>query len=199
MGLRDCRGEGNEDTMTTEAAARDTLTVIIGLGSNIAPRAHYLGQAATHMAALPETRWGASSPVYETPPWGDTNQQPFLNAAALVTSTLSPETLLEHLFRIEHLLGRDRSGSARRWGPRTIDLDILFIEGRVVDRPTLTVPHPRLRERGFALRPLLDLLPNARDPRDGQMLRECLAARDDNAPLVRQADSIHALVEALRP
>jgi 2-amino-4-hydroxy-6-hydroxymethyldihydropteridine diphosphokinase len=98
------------------------------------------------------------SKVYETAPVGGPPQPAFLNAAIAVDCTLSPLVLLDELQRIEADLGRTREV---RWGPRAIDLDILWIEGVTVDEPRLVVPHPRLHERAFALLPLLDVAPHA--------------------------------------
>lgn len=103
------------------------------------------------------------SRVYETAPVGPA-QPDFLNAAVLVETELAPEGLLDALLAIEARLGRVRR---ERWGPRVIDLDVLWIDGIVVDGPRLVVPHPHLRERAFALAPMLELVPDARDPRTG--------------------------------
>ena len=110
----------------------------------------------------------ACSRVYETAHVGNIVQPPFLNAAIEVASPLPPARVLDALLGIEAQLGRDRGADAARWGPRTIDLDILWIEGCVVDEPHLTVPHPRLTERAFALVPMLEIAPDAVDPRTHQ-------------------------------
>jgi len=141
-------------------------TFVIGLGGNIEPRLVALRAAVSRLNGLDTIRFLAVSPVYESKPWGMADQPDFLNAAALAESHLAPLDLLEALLDIERQLGRDRSKEARHWGPRSIDLDVLFAPGLVMDDPRLTIPHPRLRERDFALRPLLDLLPDAADPRD---------------------------------
>src|SRR5207248_939876 len=104
------------------------------------------------------------SRVYRTAPVGPA-QPEFLNAAALVVYQGRPETLLDRLQAIETAHGRSR---AERWGPRTLDLDLLWMDGMEVDMPRLTVPHARLRERAFALVPMLELVPHARDPHTGQ-------------------------------
>lgn len=101
----------------------------------------------------------ARSPVYETPPVGPP-QPSYLNAAFRLETDLGPEALLERLLDIEAMLGRVREV---RWGPRTLDLDLLFIDGVEVRSPRLTVPHPRLHERAFALAPLLDVAPELAD------------------------------------
>jgi 2-amino-4-hydroxy-6-hydroxymethyldihydropteridine diphosphokinase len=105
----------------------------------------------------------AVSRVYETAPVGPA-QPDFLNAAALVTTDLPPERLLDALLAIEASLGRARR---ERWGPRVIDLDILWIDGVAFETPRLVVPHPHLHERAFALAPMLELVPAATDPRTG--------------------------------
>lgn len=106
----------------------------------------------------------AASRVYETAPVGPA-QADFLNAAVALAWPAEPMALLGALLDIERALGRVRDV---RWGPRTIDLDILWIDGVVHDEPALVVPHPHLTERDFALAPLLDVAPQAVDPRTGQ-------------------------------
>jgi 2-amino-4-hydroxy-6-hydroxymethyldihydropteridine diphosphokinase len=119
------------------------------------------------VAGLDVTR---CSRVYETAPVGGPPQPPFLNAAILVESSLSPRALLSELLRIEVELGRVRGAGEVRFGPRTVDLDVLWIEGIVHDERDLVVPHPRMLERAFALVPLLDVAPGAIDPRTGAVL-----------------------------
>lgn len=109
----------------------------------------------------------ARSKVYETAPVGGPPQPPYLNAAIDVTCMLSPASFLTELLHIEVALGRVRGSDEVRFGPRTIDLDVLWIAGIVVDEPGLTVPHPRLTSRAFALVPLLDVAPDAVDPTTG--------------------------------
>lgn len=115
------------------------------------------------MGELPGVTALASSRLYATAPVGPP-QPDFLNAAILVECMQSAPALLDSLLGIEAALGRVR---AARWGPRVIDLDVLWGPGLVVDEPALVVPHPRLAERDFALLPLLDVAPDARDPRTG--------------------------------
>src|SRR4051795_13232343 len=99
----------------------------------------------------------ARSRVYETAPVGKTDQPAFLNAAIAVETELPPLALLDALLGIERDLGRIRSEDVERWGPRTIDLDILWMEGVTLNDPRLQVPHPRLEQRAFALIPLLEV------------------------------------------
>jgi len=140
------------------------LRAVVGLGANLGDRLATMRAAVqqlTRVAAVERT-----SPVYWTTPVGGPSQPEFLNAAALLTYPGPPPALLEALLAIETRLGRVRT---ERWGPRAIDLDLLWIDGIVVDSAALVVPHPRLRERAFALGPLLDLVPDARDPRTGEL------------------------------
>ncbi|MDB4944900.1 MAG: 2-amino-4-hydroxy-6-hydroxymethyldihydropteridine pyrophosphokinae [Labilithrix sp.] len=124
--------------------------------------------AAARISELANVRVRARSRVYESAPVGVTDQPWFLNAAVLADCMLLPATLLGELLRIERELGRDRTADAVRWGPRLIDLDVLWIEGLAVDTERLTVPHPRLKERAFAILPLLDVAPDALDPATGE-------------------------------
>lgn len=103
----------------------------------------------------------------------------FLNAALALETSLSPLALLDALLDVERRLGRVRR---ERWGPRSIDLDILWTDTGTFDSPRLTVPHPELRRRAFALRPLLDVAPDATDPRDGTTYERVLASLEQDPP-----------------
>lgn len=132
------------------------MRVVIGLGSNVGDRLANLREATSRIAALGTVL--ARSSIYETAPVGGPAQADFLNAALLVEYMESASALLAALQSIEHHLGRVRT---ERWGPRTIDLDILWIDGEAIETPDLVVPHPRLGERAFALAPLLEVAPDA--------------------------------------
>ncbi len=121
-------------------------------------------EAVRRIDLLPSARITARSRVYETAPVGGVAQGPFLNAAVTVAWDAEPSALMAALLEVERELGRVRDV---RWGPRTIDLDVLWIDGLVVTEPSLVVPHPALHERAFALAPLLDVAPEAWDPRSG--------------------------------
>jgi 2-amino-4-hydroxy-6-hydroxymethyldihydropteridine diphosphokinase len=127
---------------------------VIGLGSNLGSRAQNLAAGLDALKTAPDCHVARVSPFYESEPLGPP-QPGYLNAAARVWCAHSPRTLLGHLQTIETLMGRTRQ---RLWGPRTLDLDILWAEQRVQD-DTLQIPHAQLRERWFALRPLLDVAP----------------------------------------
>jgi 2-amino-4-hydroxy-6-hydroxymethyldihydropteridine diphosphokinase len=126
-----------------------------------------LREAVARVARVTGLTLRARSSVYETTPVGGPQQPAFLNAAILVECILSPLALLDELQAIEKELGRTRGPGDVRWGPRVIDLDVLWIDGVALEEPRLVVPHPRLTERAFALVPLLEVAPSARDPRTG--------------------------------
>jgi 2-amino-4-hydroxy-6-hydroxymethyldihydropteridine diphosphokinase len=133
----------------------------VALGSNLCDRAENLMAAVGSLRELGDVR--AISPIYETAPVGLLAQPDFLNAVALLDTPLTPEGLIAALLRIERSHGRDRQHAIPK-GPRTLDLDLLDYDGRVVETPRLTLPHPELQNRAFVLRPLLDLAPDWRHP-----------------------------------
>ena len=147
--------------------------VVVGLGSNLGDRVATLDAAIRALADVSGTRVVRATPYRETAPVGGPSQGPFLNAAVLLETTLSPRALLDALLEIERAHGRVRRV---RWGPRTLDLDVLWIDGEVVDEPGLVVPHPRLTSRAFALGPLVELVRDAVDPRTGARYDVALAA-----------------------
>jgi len=147
--------------------------VYLGFGSNLGERAANL-QAALR-ALPPKVRPLAQSSTYETPPWGYTDQPHFLNMVVQAETDLAPLALLGFLKNLEREVGRTPSF---RYGPRQIDLDILFYDDLVLQTPELCIPHPRLHERAFVLVPLADLAPNLRHPALGQTVAEMLASID---------------------
>ena len=132
------------------------VTAYVALGSNLGDRHAHLAAALLALAALPATRLVASSPVYETAPLGPAGQQDYLNAAARLETGLAPHTLLDALLAIEQTRGRLRR---ERWGPRTLDLDLLLHGETTLADPRLTLPHPAMLTRAFVLTPLCDLAP----------------------------------------
>jgi len=129
--------------------------VYVALGSNLGDRAAHLAHARARLAALPGTRLVAASQVEETAPLGPVRQGPFLNQMIRLETTLAPGELLAHCLEIEGERGRQRDGT--RWGPRTLDLDIVRWGDRVVREPTLVIPHPELAARDFWRRELAEL------------------------------------------
>ncbi len=166
-------------------------TAYIALGSNLGDRREYLEralQALRQSAGIVVTR---VSPVYETEPvGGPAGQGRYLNAAAELTTDLGARQLMAALLAIEQGLGRVR---AERDGPRTIDLDLLLYDQQVIDEPGLKVPHPRLHERSFVLRPLADIAPYAVHPVIGKTIAE-LAAPYSARSLPRELSGLRALV-----
>jgi 2-amino-4-hydroxy-6-hydroxymethyldihydropteridine diphosphokinase len=140
----------------------------VGLGSNLGDREQAIRQAAERIGAV------RLSEIRETEPWGYVDQPDFLNAVAEVETALGPRELLDFLLGVEHDLGRER-GAGPRYGPRTIDLDLLLYDEEAIDEPGLTVPHPRLHERRFMLEPLVELDPALVVPGRGTVA-ELLAA-----------------------
>ncbi len=147
----------------------------IGLGSNLDNPPAQLRRALNALAAWPDCRGMEASPWYRSDPVGPPGQPDYLNAVARLETRLDPPTLLSALHSIENAQGRVRE---ERWGPRTLDLDLLMHGDRVQNDPQLTLPHPRLHQRAFVLYPLADLDPELRVPGLGplrQLLRRCPA------------------------
>jgi 2-amino-4-hydroxy-6-hydroxymethyldihydropteridine diphosphokinase len=147
--------------------------IYLALGSNLGDRFANLQAAIT--ALPPAVRVLAQSPVYETPPWGLTDQPAYLNMVIKGKTALAPVKLLKHLKGLETRLGRL---PAVRWGPRRIDLDILFYDELILTSPELVIPHPRLRERAFVLVPLADVAPGLVHPVLGKTVNQMLAVLD---------------------
>ena len=147
--------------------------VTLGLGTNLGDRRLQLARARAALAGI-ITQLRCSA-IYETAPWGVTDQPPFLNAVCQGSTDLTPPSLLAVLKQLEHDLGRV---AGPRWGPRAIDLDILLYDDLVLDTPGLIIPHPRLQERAFVLVPLAELDPQLGHPALGATVAE-LRARVD--------------------
>jgi 2-amino-4-hydroxy-6-hydroxymethyldihydropteridine diphosphokinase len=131
----------------------------VALGSNLGDRDRYLAEARAALAALPDTDLVAASRIEETAPLGPGAQGPYLNQMVLLRTGLCPRALLEACLAIERAAGRERR---ERWGPRTLDLDLVRVGGRTVDEPDLRLPHPELPRRAFWQRELVELSPHAR-------------------------------------
>ena len=149
-------------------------TAFIALGANLGDRLANLASAAEALDATPGIEVEAASWLYETAPVGGPGgQDPFLNAVVRVRTTLEPLALLDRLLAIEEAHRRVR---VERWGPRTLDLDLLFLGDRLLDDPRLTLPHPRLHQRRFVLAPLADVGADMRHPRLDRTIADLLAA-----------------------
>ena len=129
----------------------------LAIGSNLGDRRAYLQLAVDELAARSDVTVVAVSRVYETAPVGGPPQDPYLNAAVAIDTPLEPHALLHVCHRVEERAERVR---VERWGPRTLDVDVLLYEERRIDDAELTLPHPRMWERGFVLAPLRDVAPD---------------------------------------
>jgi 2-amino-4-hydroxy-6-hydroxymethyldihydropteridine diphosphokinase len=152
----------------------------VGLGSNLDGPVDRVLRAFTQLAGLPQTQLVARSSLWHTPPVGPVEQPPFVNAVAGLLTQLSPRELLDVLLAAERLQGRQRE---LRWGPRTLDLDLLVYGAGQVDEPGLTVPHPEMSRRAFVLYPLAEVAPTLSVPGQGRVA--ALAAAADGAGLER--------------
>lgn len=155
--------------------------VHIAVGSNLGDRRATIEAAFRSIEALPRTRVDRRSTLIETEPVGPAGQGPYLNGTARLLTDLSARELLDHLLEIERELGRERSPDSR-WGARTIDLDILLWGELIVDEPSLTIPHPRLHERGFVLVPLAEIDPDVVVPTLARRVQDLLNDLDRADP-----------------
>lgn len=147
--------------------------IYLSLGSNLNDRFANLRRAIDELQQYVTVT--AISPVFATAPWGDTDQPPFLNTCVAVVSDLSPHEILHRAKQIERKMGREKT---RHWGPRLIDIDILFYDKMIVQDDELTIPHPHIAERAFVLAPLAVLIPDFRHPQTGLSVREMLEQVD---------------------
>lgn len=147
-------------------------TVYIALGSNIGERKSYLDGAVRALNQLDDTEVIKVSSYYETAPYGMTEQADFLNACLMLRTLSEPQELLEALMEIEQAAGRERTV---HWGPRTLDLDIIFYDDRILETENLCIPHMEMHKRQFVLEPLHEIAPYKRHPVYGKTVREMLA------------------------
>lgn len=152
-----------------------TNDAYIAIGSNLGDRESTLCSAVRAIAEHNEINLIDESTIIETDPVGDIQQDPYLNGVIHIQTTLDPRTLLDRLLSIESEHGRDRSNE-QRWGPRTLDLDLIVYADRIVDEPGLQVPHPRLHERSFVLIPLAEIAPDLMLPVHNETPRRLLEA-----------------------
>jgi len=147
--------------------------IYLALGTNLGDRSANLRAAIKALSS--EINVIAESKIYETPPWGYENQPAFLNMAVKCETNLEPKSLLKRLKQLEVRLGREQSF---HWGPRLIDIDILFYDDLILNTEPLTLPHPRLHERAFVLVPLADIAPDFIHPVLKKTIKELLASMD---------------------
>ncbi|MEL0550355.1 MULTISPECIES: 2-amino-4-hydroxy-6-hydroxymethyldihydropteridine diphosphokinase [Enterobacteriaceae] len=163
--------------------------VYIAIGSNLASPLEQVNAAVAALAAIPDSRVIATSSFYRTPPLGPQDQPDYLNAAVALETELQAEALLDHTQRIELQQGRERK--AERWGPRTLDLDIMLFGDAVINTERLTVPHYDMKNRGFMLWPLFEIAPTLRFP-DGTALRQVLENLAADKPAIWSLPSSQA-------
>ena len=154
----------------------DTRRAYVALGSNLGDRRAYLEGAVRGLAALPGCRVKAVSEFIETEPFGYTEQPRFLNGCLALDTLLPPLELLDELQKLEQAALRERK---LHWGPRTLDLDLLFYEDLKMDSARLTLPHPGIAERDFVLRPLAEIAPDLVHPVLGKPIRRLLAELEE--------------------
>ena len=164
------------------ALQQKTHTVCISLGSNMGDRTANINNALRKIEAIPETHILRRSSLYETSPVGKRDQSEFLNAAAVLQTVCGPEELLQHMLRVEKELGRVRK---ERWGPRTIDIDLLLYDQGVYESETLRIPHPRMRERLFVLVPLAEIAALSIHPEMNQRIMDILKSGSFNGQKIR--------------
>lgn len=151
----------------------------LGLGSNLGEREENLRRS---LKLIEERKIGEvilRSHLYETEPVGDKNQRWFLNAVVMIESELKPEGMMRELLAIEKELGRERITFKKNL-PRTIDLDILLVDDRIIKGEDLIIPHPRIKERRFVLVPLIEIAGGLKDPESGRFFKEILAELKDD-------------------
>lgn len=166
--------------------------IFLSLGTNLGNRRHNLQQALNKLQAV--VTIDTISPIYETAPWGPVQDQPnFYNICLSGSTTLAPLPLLDYFKTLEKAIGRSPGD---RWGPRLIDIDLIFYGDEIITAERLTVPHPQLANRAFVLAPLADIAPNLVHPQSGRTIRELLdvIGRDDvflaaEPPLTVEASS----------
>lgn len=163
------------------ADKREFKRVYLGLGSNLGDRVKNLRSCVRILTDCESVRLLRVSGVYQAEPIGHEDQPQFLNAVVCIDTTLSPKELLSFVQKIERALGRRRT---IRWGPRTIDVDILLYAMEKIDEPELTIPHPRIYERRFVLLPLREIEPEITFP-DGKHIDEVMGALGNQQYVVR--------------
>ena len=134
-------------------------SALIALGGNVGDVRATFEKAIANICGMAQAALVARSSDYRTPPWGDEAQPRFINACIEIDTPLDPHALLFVLHKVEQKFGRDRA-KERRWGPRTLDLDLIAYDDVTLDKPELTLPHPRLFERAFVLVPLAEIAPD---------------------------------------
>lgn len=165
---------------------KDKQTAVIALGANQGDPLSIMQQAVQALADHPHMQIKACSPVYQTPPWGPVEQPDFMNAVLLLDTTLSVNDLFSYLQQLEKKLGRKKTV---RWGPRVIDLDLIFFDDLEQSNDTLTLPHPGVYSRPFVLLPLMAIDPTAHWPKIG-CIQTYVHEQGLDTPLKRQSTAL---------
>ncbi len=161
---------------------RHYVKVWLALGANVGDRSATLKQATAEIGKIAGVRVVGVSGVYETPPWGYTNQPWFYNLALAIETVMAPLELLDITQRLEQILGRTEGP---RWGPRQIDIDLILWDGLTVRHERVELPHPRFRERAFVLWPLREIAPGVVDPATGKSIAQLAAALEHSVDALR--------------
>lgn len=159
--------------------SQDAVRAFVGMGGNVGDVENTLMEALWAIESLPQTSLRAQSKSYRSPPWGRSDQADFINAVIELQTRLAPRVLLDYLLDIETRFGRVRD-AAQKWGPRTLDLDLLCFGDQVLDLPGMHLPHPYLHERAFVLVPLAEIAPGLEIPGRGRV-SDLLAGIDASA------------------
>jgi len=160
--------------------AKKYINVFLGLGSNVGDRVANL-RTAYDLIHRTIGKVAKYSHLYETEPWGNKEQEPFINQVIMINTTLDPRELLEAITKVERQMGRVKK---EKWGPRIIDVDILFYGKRIIRDKGLDIPHPELHKRAFVLVPLLELAPEFEHPMLKKAIDELYMACDDQSDVV---------------
>lgn len=156
----------------------ESIRAYVGLGGNVGDVEDTMMEALMAIDGLPQTSIRAQSRLYRSPPWGRTDQDDFINAVVELRTRLAARVLLDYLLEVEEKFGRVR-GDGDKWGPRTLDLDLLTFGEEILDLPGMHVPHPHLHERAFVLVPLAEIAATLQIPGRGQV-GDLLAAIDSS-------------------
>lgn len=157
-------------------------TVYLGLGSNKGERISYIEKAIEEISGLPETKMFVRSGIYETEPWGNIEQEDYLNSVIGIQTELNAEDLLKELKRIEKLIGRKEN---KKWSEREIDIDLLFYGNEIIDKDHMKVPHGQIENRRFVLVPMNEIAPGFMHPVFKKSISQLLEDTTDKLKVIK--------------